>query len=150
MKLATFEVPTKVGPVRRIGAVVGAGDDRLVDFTAACARMLADRGDGRAGAKTHSHPEEQIFIPLRGKMKIRCENEWFTVEPGDVFLMPANTEHEEICDEEFLWLNIKNRIPGHSWYDTTWVPGAEDEWKKVKAILDEMDRKYKEKTPWNK
>ncbi len=51
MKLATFEVPTKVGPVRRIGAVVGAGHERLVDLTAACARMLADRGDGRAAER---------------------------------------------------------------------------------------------------
>ncbi len=51
MKLATFEVPTKVGPVRRIGAVMGPEDDRFVDLTAASARMLADRGDGRAGER---------------------------------------------------------------------------------------------------
>jgi len=109
-----------------------------------------DRGDGHAGAKIHSHPEEQIFIALKGKMKVRCGSEWFTMEPGDIFLMPANTEHEEICDEDFLWLNIKNRIPGHSWYDGSWKPGVEENWKKAKTILDEMDRKYKETTPWNK
>jgi len=109
-----------------------------------------DRGDGHAGAKTHAHPEEQIFIALKGKMRIWCGGKWFTMEPGDVFLMPANTEHEEICDEDFLWLNIKNRIPGHSWYDGNWKPGAEEDWKKAKAILDKMDRDYKETTPWNK
>lgn len=109
-----------------------------------------DRGDGYAGAKTHSHSEEQIFIALQGKMKIRVGNEWFTMEPGDVFLMPANVEHEEICEGDFLWLNIKNRIPGHSWYDMSWVPGSEEDYKKLKAIFEEMDRKYKEKTPWNK
>jgi hypothetical protein len=109
-----------------------------------------DRGDGCAGARTHSHPEEQIFIALKGKMRIRCEETWYTMEPGDIFLMPANTEHEEICDEDFLWLNIKNRIPGHSWYDMSWIPGAEEGWKRVKTILDEMDRKYKERTPWDK
>ncbi len=36
------------GPIPRIGAVVGPADDRLVDLTAACGRMLADRGDARA------------------------------------------------------------------------------------------------------
>jgi hypothetical protein len=28
------------------------------------------------------------------------------------------------------------------------VPGAEEDWKKVKAILKEMKRKYKETTPF--
>ena len=37
MKLATFEVATPVGPIRRIGAAVG---DRLVDFSAAFAAHL--------------------------------------------------------------------------------------------------------------
>ena len=108
-----------------------------------------DRGDGHGGALPHSHPEESIFIALKGKCRIRAGDEWFTVEEGDVFLMPANMEHEEISEGDFLWLHIKNRIPGHSWYDGSWVPGAVEEWKKAKAILDEMDKKYKEKTPWN-
>ena len=51
MKLATFEVPTKMGPVPRIGAVAGEMDDLFVDLTAACARMLADRGDRRAAER---------------------------------------------------------------------------------------------------
>jgi len=41
MKLATFEIPTPAGPLRRIGAAV---DGRLVDFTAAYAAHL-DRSD---------------------------------------------------------------------------------------------------------
>ena len=104
-----------------------------------------DRGDGTPGANTHSHPEEQIFIALKGKMRIRCVDEWFTMEEGDVFLMPANVEHEEICDGDFLWLNIKNRIPGHSWYDGSWVLGAQEKWEKIQVMFDEMDKKYKEK-----
>jgi mannose-6-phosphate isomerase-like protein (cupin superfamily) len=108
-----------------------------------------DRGDGHAGAKTHSHPEEQIFIALKGKMKIRAGSEWYTMEEGDVFLMPAGMEHEEVCEGDFLWFNIKSRIPGHSWYDGSWKPGAEKDWEKVKKSYDEMDKKYREKTPWN-
>ena len=43
MKLATFEIPTPAGPLRRIGAAV---DGRLIDFAAAYAAHLerADRG----------------------------------------------------------------------------------------------------------
>ncbi|MGH2558383.1 MAG: fumarylacetoacetate hydrolase family protein [Thermomicrobiales bacterium] len=43
MKLATFEIPTSAGPVRRIGAAI---DGRLVDFAAAYAAHFerADRG----------------------------------------------------------------------------------------------------------
>ena len=108
-----------------------------------------DRGDGYAGARTHSHPEEQIFIALKGTMKIRAGDKWYTMEEGDVFLMPANTEHEEICEGDFLWFNIKSRVPGHSWYDGSWIPGSEEDWKRAKAILDDMDEKYEEKTPWN-
>jgi len=45
-----------------------------------------DRGDGHPGARTHSHPEEQIFIALKGKMRIRAGNEWFTMEVNGVRL----------------------------------------------------------------
>lgn len=105
-----------------------------------------DRGDGYAGAKPHSHPEEQIFIALKGKMRIRVGNEWFTMQEGDVVVVPEDTEHEEICEGEFLWLTVKHRIPGHS-QDDSWAPGAEKDWKRAKGILDEMDQKYREKAP---
>lgn len=111
-----------------------------------------DRGDGKIGAVPHSHPEEQVFIPLKGILKLRMvdENKWYTLGVGDIFVVPPYVEHEEVCDEEFLWLNIKNRIPGHSWYDTNWIPGAEEDWARAEQILEEMDQKYEEKTPWSK
>ena len=110
-----------------------------------------DRGDGHAGARAHAHPEEQMFIPLKGSMKIRVgdEDKWYDVGEGDVFLVQPNVEHEEICEEDCLWINIKSRIPGHSWYDTNWIPGAEEEWKKAEKILEDMDENFQEKTPWN-
>jgi mannose-6-phosphate isomerase-like protein (cupin superfamily) len=105
-----------------------------------------DRGDGLAGAKAHSHPEEQIFIALKGTMRIRVGDEWYTMEAGDVVVVPENIEHEEIVEGEFLWLTVKHRIPGHS-QDDSWAPGAEENWSKVKAMLDEMDEKYREEAP---
>ena len=41
MKLASFEVATRIGPVRRVGVVV---NDSLVDVTAGYTRVLADQG----------------------------------------------------------------------------------------------------------
>ena len=48
MKLATFEIPTPAGPLRRIGAAVG---DRLVDFQAAYAAHL-EHADPGCDART--------------------------------------------------------------------------------------------------
>lgn len=110
-----------------------------------------DRGDGKGlGAQTHTHPEEQIIIAIKGTMDIRIENEWYKMKPGDVVVLPPDIEHEEICDGEFVWFNIKHRIPGHSWYTTEWEPGAKEDWEKIAKLYDEMDEKYQEDTPWNK
>src|ERR687892_2871711 len=43
MKLATFEIPTSAGPLRRIGAAV---DGKLVDFAAAYAAHLEHADPG--------------------------------------------------------------------------------------------------------
>lgn len=45
MKLASFEVDTSVGPVRRVGVVDGSS---LLDVTAGYARLLADQGEPAA------------------------------------------------------------------------------------------------------
>lgn len=44
MKLVTFELPTPLGRISRIGAQVGDG---IVDLNLACARLLESRGHGR-------------------------------------------------------------------------------------------------------
>jgi 2-keto-4-pentenoate hydratase/2-oxohepta-3-ene-1,7-dioic acid hydratase in catechol pathway len=44
MKLATFEVPTTLGPRRRLGAITEAG---IVDLNAACGWLLAHKGEPR-------------------------------------------------------------------------------------------------------
>src|SRR5438105_3707626 len=62
MKLATFEVSTPAGPLRRIGAVV---DGRLIDFQAAYAAHLerADPGcDARALAMVLFPPDMVAFL----------------------------------------------------------------------------------------
>jgi 2-keto-4-pentenoate hydratase/2-oxohepta-3-ene-1,7-dioic acid hydratase in catechol pathway len=61
MKLATFEIPTPAGPLRRIGALV---DGRLIDFAAAYAAHL-DRSDPGCDAERLAHamfPDMVSFI----------------------------------------------------------------------------------------
>jgi quercetin dioxygenase-like cupin family protein len=50
----------------------------------------------KAGAHgaAHSHPNEQIFWMLSGKMEFRLGNERKTCGPGDVGIIPAGVEHE--------------------------------------------------------
>ena len=72
MKLATFEVDTAVGPVRRLGVVEeggGSGDadggaDAYLDVTAGYARLLADDGEPRPTelAETLAPPEMVEFL----------------------------------------------------------------------------------------
>ncbi len=62
MKLATFEVATPVGPIRRIGAAVG---DRLVDFSAAFAAHLELHDpacDARRMAAAIFQPDMVVFL----------------------------------------------------------------------------------------
>jgi len=108
---------------------------------------VGDRGDGFPGATTHSHPEEQIIMNLQKTNRIRVGNEWFTMLPGDVVVIPPYVDHETISESGNLNYNIRSRVPGHSWYDGSWVPGAKEEWEHIQMLLAEMDRKYKEKTP---
>lgn len=111
---------------------------------------VEDRGDGIPGATAHSHPEEQIVINLEKGKRMRVGSEWFTMEPGDVVLIPPYVDHEGTSDAGNLHYNIRSRVPGHSWYDGSWVSGAEADWGKVRALFLEMDKKYKEKLPWRK
>ena len=109
-----------------------------------------ERNDGVHKVGGHAHPEEQMIICLKKGRKARLGQEWVEMEEGDIALVPPHMEHEAISDEDHLFLSIKTRIPGHSWYDGSWVPGAEEDWKRAQKILEEMDKKYKERTPWSK
>jgi quercetin dioxygenase-like cupin family protein len=73
------------------------------------------------GAKRHKHPNEQMSYVLRGKMKICIGDEEKIVGPGDVFHIPANTEHgggEYYEDTELLV--CKDVVPGWSLKNAEW------------------------------
>ncbi len=72
------------------------------------------------GGKPHSHPNEQIQVTLKGKSRSRIGGEEQVREPGDVVLMPPNTEHSGQTLEDMTVINCKNIVPGWSVYHARW------------------------------
>jgi quercetin dioxygenase-like cupin family protein len=53
-----------------------------------------------AHAAAHSHPHEQIFWILKGKMEFRLGNERRLCGPGDIAVIPGGIEHEAWFPED--------------------------------------------------
>jgi len=70
-------------------------------------------------AKPHSHPNEQIQVPLKGKVKGLAGAEVVS-GPGEVILIPALVQHWASIIEDYETLNCKNIIPGWSVYNARW------------------------------
>jgi len=70
--------------------------------------------------KLHSHPNEQIQVPLKGRSEGFIGGEKFSVGPGEVVLIPANTEHTGKSLEDYTTINCKNAVPGWSVHDAKW------------------------------
>ena len=70
-------------------------------------------------AKPHSHPNEQIQVPLKGKIKGLAGAEVVS-GPGEVILIPALVQHWASIIEDYETLNCKNIIPGWSVYNARW------------------------------
>ena len=65
------------------------------------------------GAKPHKHPEEQVINVLSGKFRLRVGGEERILGPGDVALIPPNTEHEaSTVDGEVEIISCKNIVAG--------------------------------------
>jgi len=64
------------------------------------------------GADPHRHPNEQIIYVLRGKLRVRVEQEERVLEPGDVAHFPSNQIHEVRALEDSEFLSSKNLVDG--------------------------------------
>ncbi len=71
-------------------------------------------------AKPHTHPNEQFQIITKGKGRYRIGDEEKVIGPGEVALMPANTEHEIEILEDLELINVKNIVPGWSVKHARW------------------------------
>ncbi len=112
-----------------------------------------DRGDGKNGARLHNHPEEQFFIVIEGKIRMREEGgDWVILDPGDAYHIPALVMHEMIVDGDGdgAIYQFKVRVPGHSVFDHGWAPGAKEAWERHVNQFSEMTTNYKENNPWTK
>ena len=71
-------------------------------------------------AKPHAHPNEQFQIVIKGKARYRVGEEEKVLGPGEVVLVPANTEHEVEILEDLEVINAKDVVPGWSVKHARW------------------------------
>ena len=71
-------------------------------------------------ANPHAHPNEQVQAVLKGRAKYRVGNEEKVLGPGEVVLIPANTEHAVEILEDLEVINCKDVVSGWSVYHATW------------------------------
>jgi quercetin dioxygenase-like cupin family protein len=62
------------------------------------------------GAKTHSHPEEQVFIILKGRLRVTCDGETYECGPGEGSFHPSNAEHTVEALEDVTAVSFKNLV----------------------------------------
>jgi quercetin dioxygenase-like cupin family protein len=75
---------------------------------------------GGTEAKEHSHPNEQIQIGLKGKVKyVIGGEEIVSGEEGGV-LMPVDIRHSVTVLEYYTVINCKDIVQGFSVYDAAW------------------------------
>jgi len=66
-------------------------------------------GKGK-GAKTHSHPEEQVFIIMQGRLRVTCDGETYEVGVGEGSFHPSNAEHTVEALEDVVAISFKNLV----------------------------------------
>jgi quercetin dioxygenase-like cupin family protein len=71
-------------------------------------------------AEPHTHPNEQIVSIIKGKGWMRIGDEEREVGPGDVVLIPANTEHGGEVYEDQEVIVCKNVVPNWSLKEGDW------------------------------
>ncbi len=54
----------------------------------------------------HTHEgEDELFLVLRGRLRIQLEDGEVTLGPGDAFVVPAGVRHNPVAEEE-CWLAL--------------------------------------------
>jgi mannose-6-phosphate isomerase-like protein (cupin superfamily) len=54
----------------------------------------------------HAHPgEDELFLVLKGSLRIEMEEGEVTLGPGDAFVVPAGVRHNPVAEEE-CWLAL--------------------------------------------
>ena len=64
------------------------------------------------GAVEHSHPQEQIMVVLRGRLRVTLAGETRELGPGQGFLAPPNVAHQVVALEPTEVLSCKGLVDG--------------------------------------
>jgi quercetin dioxygenase-like cupin family protein len=62
------------------------------------------------GAKTHAHPEEQVFVIMKGRLRVTCAGETYEIGPGEGSFHPSNAEHSVEALEDTVAISFKNLV----------------------------------------
>ncbi|MBN2409719.1 MAG: cupin domain-containing protein [Candidatus Aminicenantes bacterium] len=55
----------------------------------------------KGGFVWHAHEvEDELFLVLKGKLRMQFRDGEVTVEPGEFIIVPRRTEHRPVADEE--------------------------------------------------
>lgn len=76
---------------------------------------------GGTGAKPHSHPNEQVIVVLKGRMRFHLGGEERVVGPGEVVLIPPGIEHGTNALEDVEFFNCKDLVAGFSIHEGAWT-----------------------------
>lgn len=80
------------------------------------AKVFFKRGEG---AKEHSHPEEQTFYVLEGRLRVKLgDAEPYEVGPGEGSFHPANEVHRVEAIEDTVAISFKNVVNPTGYQET--------------------------------
>jgi len=78
----------------------------------------------------HSHEEEdELFLILRGAMRLEFRDGHVNLEEGDVYVVPKGVEHNPVAEEECLILLIEKKTTLHTGETAT---------EKTRSISDQL------------
>ncbi len=63
----------------------------------------------------HQHPQEdEMFMVLRGHLRIEMRETSVELSAGDVFVVPKGVEHNPVADEECLLMLFERKTTAHT------------------------------------
>jgi quercetin dioxygenase-like cupin family protein len=77
-------------------------------------KVFFARGEG---AKPHRHPEEQVMLVLKGRLRVTLDGETYEVGPGQATFNPSNAEHAVEALDDVEGISFKNLVDPN--YDKT-------------------------------
>lgn len=68
----------------------------------------------------HSHDDEdELFLVLRGELRIEMEDRSVTLRTGELFVVPKRVRHNPVAEEECLILLVERKTTRHTGSETT-------------------------------